>query len=329
MKKFALCIVPAILLAMLLLSLSNNTNSAQEVAVLGNVPGNILNGGDVAQDEEFFYYTTSAASYRESGLYKVNKESLEKTKIANGNVNNLNISGDYIYYVVGAPGSLWKMSKSGRLKQPVVFSQMTNVIISGGRIYYRLTLCDGPWIKTEWLKPFLGSIYSCDLNGRNKKLISKDEILRFVVDGEIIYYIDHTDDYSIWKMDTSGKNREKLHSSKSSEINFSVPNFDEKYLYFTADDYLYRIDKETLEKEVLLKESFSDMIVYGDSIFFCTSDERGIYRLSKDGKKMEHLFKGRFSGFEVAENSLFFYYNKEGLHRFEIETRKLTKLSDD
>lgn len=88
------------------------------------------------------------------------------------------------------------------------------------------------------------------------------------------------------------------------------------------------MDKETLEKEVLLKDSFEDMIVYGDWIFYCTSDERGIYRLSKDGKEKEHLFKGKLSGFNVAENSLFFYCNG-ALHHFDIQTRKLTKLAMD
>ncbi len=324
MKKFVLYIA----LAILLLLLADTTQKKEENTMLGNVPGNILNGGDVAQDEDFFYYTTTAASHSESGLYKANKNSFKKIKIANGYINDLNIAGDYIYYVVGSPGFIWKMSKNGILRQPVLLKDVTNVIISGDTIYYRLTLCDGIWIKTEWLKPYVGSIYSCDLNGRNKKLISKEEILRFVVDGDKIYYTDHTDNYSIWRMDTSGENKEKLHSKESSELKFCVPNFDEKYLYFTADDCLYRMDKETLKKDVLLKDNFADMIVYGDSIFFCTSDERGIYRLSKDGREKEHLFKGKIYGFEVAENSLFFYYNNEGLHHFDIETQKLTKLSD-
>ncbi len=323
MKKFALYIV----LAILLLLLGSNIKPTQENVGLGNVLGNTLNGGDLVEDEEFFYYKTVAASYSESGLYKVNKESLKKTKIANGSVGNLNVTEDYIYYVVGSPGFIWKMSKNGIFRRPVLLKQVTNVIISGDRIYYRLTLCDGIWIKTEWLKPYVGSIYSCDLNGRNKKLISKEEILRFVVDGEKIYYTDHTDNYSIWRMDTSGDNKEKLHSRESTELNFSIPNFDEKYLYFTADDCLYRMDKETLEKDILLKDNFSEMIVYGDSIFFSTSDERGIYRLSKDGKEKEHLIKGEYPGFYVAENSLFIYYDNSR-HRFDIETRKLTKLSE-
>ncbi len=326
MKKFALYIG----LAILLLSLVSIIKPTEENTGLGSNPGNILNGGYFAEDEEFFYYKTFASSYMRSGLCKVNKESLKTTKLGTNilGAESLNVAGKYIYYTEGWPGFIWKINKNGTFRRPVLLKDVTNVIISGDRIYYRLTLCDGIWLKTEWLKPYVGSIYSCDLNGRNKKLISKEEILNFVVDGDKIYYTDHTDNYSIWRMDTSGENKEKLHSKESSELKFCVPNFDEKYLYFTADDCLYRMDKETLKKDVLLKDSFSEMIVYGDSIFFSTSDERGIYRLSKDGTEKEHLFKGKFSGFNVAENSLFFYYN-EGIHRFDIQTRELTKLSND
>lgn len=324
MKKIALYIGLAILLLFLIFIII----PAEENTGLGNVPGNSINGGYFAQDEDFIYYKTNAATYSESGVYKVNKKSFEMTKIKNGSVSELNITKDSIYYAVGAPGAIWKMSKNGNFSRPVLLTQATNIVISDDRIYYRLTLCDGIWVKTEWLKPYVGSLYSCDLNGRDKKLISKEEILNFVVDGDKIYYTDHTDNYSIWRMDTSGENKEKLHSRESTEPEYCVPNFDEKYLYFIADDCLYRMDKNTLQKEVLLKDNFSEMIVYGDSIFFSTADERGIYRLSKDGKEKELLIGGGFPGFNVAENSLIIYYNN-GLHRFDIETRELTKLSAD
>ena len=325
MKKFALYIA----LAILLLSLGNNIKSAEEVTVLGNVPGNFLNGGYFVEDEKFFYYSDYADSWRKAYIYKVNKESLETTKLATtiSRATCLNVADKYVYFTYGSSGSIWKINKNGFLCRPVLFTQATDAIISEDRIYYRFDLLDGPLIDTEWLKPYVGSIYSCDLNGKNKKLISKEEILHFVVDGDKIYYTDHTDNYSIWRMDTSGENKEKLHSRESSEPEFCVPNFDEKYLYFTADNCLYRMDKETLKKDILLEDNFSEMIVYGDSIFFSTSDERGIYRLSKDGNEKEHLFKGKISGFYVAENSLFFYYNK-GRHHLDIETRELTKLLD-
>ncbi len=324
MKKIALYIA----LATLLLLIVNIIKPVEEHIGLGNVPGNHLNGGYFVEDEEFFYYKVT--SREKSRIYKVDKKTLKTTKLATTilGVDYLNVAGKYIYYTDGSPGFIWKMSKNGIFRRPVLLRDATDVIISGNRIYYRFELLDGPLIDTEWLKPYVGSIYSCDLNGRNKKLISKEEILHFVVDGDKIYYTDHTDNNSIWRMNTSGKNREKLHSKKSTEPGFCVPNFDEKYLYFTADDCLYRMDKETLKKDVLLKDNFSEMIVYGDSIFFSTSDERGIYRLSKDGKEKEHLIKGEFSGFNVAENSLFIYYN-DGLHHFDIKTRKLTKLSDN
>ena len=271
MKKIALYIGLAILTLIIISSIT----PAEKNTGLGNVPGNILNGARVAEDEESFYYSNYADSCRKAHIYKVNKNSLETTKLATTiscAADHLNVTEKYIYYTQGLSGSIWKMSKNGFFRRPVLLKQVTDVIISGDRIYYRRELLDGPMIDTEWLKPYMGSIYSCDLNGRDKKLISKEEILHFVVDGDKIYYLDHTDNNSVWRMDTTGENKEKLHSKKTAELKICVPNFDEEYLYFTADDCLYRMDKETLEKEILLKDSFEDMIVYGDSIFFCTSE---------------------------------------------------------
>ena len=66
MKKFALYIV----LAILLLSLGNNIKPTEENAGLGSDPGNILSGGDVAEDEEFIYY---AATKGDKNIYKAKK----------------------------------------------------------------------------------------------------------------------------------------------------------------------------------------------------------------------------------------------------------------
>ena len=55
MKKFALYIA----LAILLLFFINIITPAEVHTGLGNVPGNLLNGGFFAEDEEFFYYTAT------------------------------------------------------------------------------------------------------------------------------------------------------------------------------------------------------------------------------------------------------------------------------
>ena len=316
MKKFALYIV----LAILLLSLGNNIKPTGENTVLGSDPGNISSGGDVAEDEAFIYY---AATKGDKSIYKAKKDFSENKKIGtvNAGVNYLNTSGDYLYFVEGDPGFVVKMSKNGGIKWPVIMKQVTNVIISGDRIYYRLNLIDGILLKTEWLEPFLGTIYSCDLNGRNKKLISKEEILRFVVDGNFIYYSD--ENYSLWRMDTSGNNKENIYPTRC-----SLPEFDERYLYFSDGNGVYRMDKETLRKEVITEQAIEARNLHGDWIYYTKDREGDIYRMSKDGKKTELLLESDVVSFNIAGDSIFFELYGKGFVRFDISEKELEKLSD-
>lgn len=233
----------------------------------------------------------------------------------------MNTSGDYLYFVEGYPGFVVKMSKNGGIKRTIVRKQTTNVIISGNRIYYRLNIIDGPWFEAEWVEPYVGSIYSCDLNGRNKKLISKDKILRFVVDGNFIYYSD--ENYSLWRMDTSGNNKEYIYPTRC-----SLPEFDEKYLYFSDGNGVYRMDKETLRKEVITEQAIEARNLHGDWMYYTKDGEGDIYRMSKDGKTNELLLESDVVSFNVAGDYIFFELYGKGFYCFNIPEKELTKLSD-
>ena len=256
MKKFALYIA----LAILLLSLGNKATPLEDNTVLGSDPGNIQSQGHVTAEEEFIYYTSPKSDF---SIYRATadfskKEEITKTTLG---AHFLNTHGDYLYFVDGNPGFLWKVKKDGsERRKPVLFRSMTNVIISGNRIYYRLNIIDGPWFEAEWVEPYVGSIYSCDLNGRNKKLISKENIPRFVIDGNFIYYSD--ENYALWRMDTSGNNKENIYPTRC-----SLPEFDEKHLYFSDGNGVYRMDKQTLQKDVIYNDGIEERNLQDDGIY--------------------------------------------------------------
>ncbi len=321
MKKFALCTGAVVVVAILLMMILVNLNPKEEFTDLGSDPGNILSGGDIAEDEDFIYYV---AGKGDKDIYKAKKDFSEKKKIGtvSAGVNYLNTARDYLYFVEGSPGFVVKMSKNGGVIWPVIMKQVTNVIISGDRIYYKLTPCDGIWLKIEKYADDWGSLYSCNLNGMDKKLISKEEIPRFVIDGDFIYYSDK--DYFLWRMDTSGKNKELINSAVC-----SLPEFDEKYLYFTSEGrYVYRMDKETLEKEVLAEVGMEERNLHGDWIYYTKDREGDIYRMSKDGNTKELLLESEVVSFNVAGDSIFFELYDKGFFRLDISEKELIKLSD-
>src|SRR5512136_1691522 len=62
------------------------------VNTVGNIPANIVNGGLAAQQGGWIYYENN-------GIYKVRADGLIKTKVCADNSLNLNVAGDWIYYI--------------------------------------------------------------------------------------------------------------------------------------------------------------------------------------------------------------------------------------
>lgn len=321
MKKALLFIV----FAMLLLLASCGEKKEADISTLGNTPGNILLDGEVAEDDEFVYYTTDHGGKE---IYKAKKDFSEKTKIAECRygANYLNVSGDHLYFIDGYPGYVYKMNKNGGFKRPIILKQTTNVIISGDRIYYKLTPSDGIFFKIEQYADDWGSIYSCNLNGRDKKLIVKEKISEFSVDGETIYYTNSEDGNSLWAIDTSEKNKRKLNS----EYTFS-PNFDDEYIYYvTTESFnVFRMNKKTLKVECISDESCNNMNLSGDWIYYSQRKYNGhLCRVSKDGKVKEVILDEPAFGINFAANSVFYLRQGEDpdRYRLDLENKEITKV---
>ena len=281
---------------------------------LGNTPGNIINGGHIAVNEDFFFWATLG----EAKLYKSTKDFSENQKLFEGmhGITEINVANGYVYFTDGVGGYLRKMRIDGKKGKLLTRSRVENVIVSGGRIYYKT-------FKMEYDKEM---VYSCDLNGRNRVCIAKN-VSQFCVDRETIYYTRRDDGHSLWAMDVSGKNNRKLNSE------YTIgPIFDDKYIYYTvAESFnIFRMDKETLQTECINGESCASINIYGDWIYYGANRYSGpLCRMSKDGKIKEVLLDAPISEINVVDDFVLYRLLEKdtGRYKLDLKTGKSTLCS--
>ena len=294
-------------LALLLLSTSCATkNQVASEGELGNTPGNIANGGAVAENENFFFWATLG----EGKLYKSTKDFSESQKLFEGmqGIAEINVADGYIYFTDGVGGYLRKMTIDGEKRGVLASSRVENVIVSGERIYYKT-------FEMEYDKE---KVYSCDLNGRSRICLAKN-ISQFCVDGETIYYTRRDDGHSLWSMDISGKNNRKLNSE------YTIgPIFDDKYIYYTvAESFnIFRMDKETLQADCINDESCASINIYGDWIYYGANRYSGpLCRMSKDGKIKEVLLDAPIAEINVVGDFVFYRLLEKGTGRYRLDLK--------
>lgn len=307
-KLLAYCILVPLLLFPSCIAPSTVVSTGE----LGNTPGNILNGGFAAENENFYFWATLG----EDKVYKSTKDFSEVQKIFEGRFGaaEINVSDGYVYFTDGTPGYLQKMTINGEKRRILTLSHVENVIVGGGRIYY----------KTFELENNTEKVYSCDLEGRNPILLAKN-VSQFCVDGETIYYTRRDDGNALWSMEISGKNQRKLNSEYT--IN---PNFDNKYIYYTvAESFnIFRMDKQKLQAECINNERCSGVNLLGDWIYYGRNRYIGpLCRMSKDGKIKEVLLNAPIAEVNVVGDFVFYRrLDKDGgRYKLDLKTRQNTK----
>lgn len=303
MKKHLLYFFLALLLLFPAFVTSSEVESTGE---LGNTPGNILNGGFAAENENFYFWATLG----EDKIYKSNKDFSENQEIFEGKFGaaEINVADGYIYFTDGIPGYLRKMTINGKKGKLLTLCHVENIIVSGKRIYYKT-------FKKEYDKE---KVYSCDLNGKNRICIAKN-VSQFLVDGKTIYYTRRDDKNSLWSMDILGRNNRKLNSEYT--IN---PVFDDKYIYYTvAESFnIFRMDKETLQAECINDERCTDINLHGDWIYYGKNRYLGPFcRMSKDGKIKEILLNAPIAEINVAGDFVFYRLLEKGTGRYRLNLK--------
>ncbi|WP_026477802.1 DUF5050 domain-containing protein [Alkaliphilus transvaalensis] len=231
-------------------------------------------------DGDWLYYVIPTGA--EQGIYRMGKNGSNNTKLISINANNLNLSKDYLYFSVSfQDGGIYKMSKSGGETIKIIDEfYATSLHLIEDWIYY---------INNEDF-----TINRVSTDGKVKEVLADDTIDKIVMDKKWIYYFDNN---NLSRISHDGRNKEIVTESDEMEFNRQM-NVKDEWVYVFArnpeknDAYLYRINTETKEKEILYNGLARHLHIIDDYIYFYAGEYNSELQLKKinlDGSELDTI----------------------------------------
>ena len=238
----------------ILLQTESNLESELNISQDWSKSGNIINGGHAVYDGTSYYIG-------DSSLYELNTDGQKKI-LLDKQVDYINESGNYLYFVIDDESKICRMCKDGSNLTKLSEYQVHELTLYNDVLYFIMTsegetnkICrmntdgsdftelyysnNGIWYMNIW-KDF---VYFTDLNeNRNIKCMSTDgsdihtinnaRCYDVIVINDKIYYSKDKDSRYLYQMDLNGNNQTQLNSIYSRNINYL-----NGYLYYRDDNY--------------------------------------------------------------------------------------------
>lgn len=188
--------------------------------VYGNTSTNLMQMGILAQDDENVYYLDTVLN-----IFKQNKETGEKTALSGASGKYLNASGGWLYYINAKEGNkVYRISPDGATNEAVSDMPAFYLFTSGNDVYFISQGADNkndekasadPSAEPE-ATPANDSatgkypLYVVKNGSSAPQQISNKDIAAFTIYKGKIYYIDFSDNYSLYSMSLKGKGSKKI-----------------------------------------------------------------------------------------------------------------------
>jgi hypothetical protein len=267
----------------------------------GNTTGNIINGGNAAMQGEWIYYNVSSAGIDRTPpthLVKIRADGTDRTIIADIYSYNINVVGDWIYYV-GESVNRWTEGIFRIRTDGTDWAQLSRedaefMTVVGDWIYYsnRLFRSDG-------------SILKMRTDGTEKTLITNEPGWDINVVDDWVYFVSHDDSF-IYKIRTDGTDKTKLNNVESRNIIV----YDDWIYYMSGNQWgrgeFYRIRTDGTEETPLNFGHMYSFNISDDWIYFVALDENrddneysNLYKSRLDGSEREMLLEGFYGNFTI------------------------------
>jgi len=274
----------------------------------GNTPSNLMQMGIIAQDDENVYYLD--AYY---GISVQNKATGQKTKTEFSGLC-LNASGGSLYFInVEDNYKIYKMAPDGSKCEAVYDSPVYYFTTVGNDIYFisdkieqndenkeEDTLSEKEKTETP--------LYVLKEGEKEPTFVSDVTMSTFTIYKNKIYYVDYSDNSSLYSMSLSGKGAKKI--IKTPVYNFDIKN---NKIYFTdgtvPSDTSTGIPKLTLEvanlngrgrKTLVENAVVKSFNIANDAIYYMDNNTQGVlYKYTSDSEpktEAEEVYLANASG---------------------------------
>ena len=281
----------------------------------GNSTGNLLNGGIVAEDNDWIYYANSSEN---NTLYKINKSDSTKIKLSDLEwVSHINVLEGWIYFFSAqnedSMGYIHRIRTDGTDLQKITTSNDIFRVSNNGWIYFKdmmpanngngyfkikhdgthrqIIMSDEyyyhtPIIENDYILYTFGDstqLVLYNLINNSNSIITTDihTIFNYILVDDWIYYQNGIN--KIYKM--------KLDGSDKSEVidNVGIFNLNKDYIYFTnSDNYIYRMNMDGSNIQQLNSMPSHNINIINDWIYF-EDQEWNYYRMGPDGSLLQEV----------------------------------------
>ena len=299
--------------------------------IQGNTSSNIINGGIATIQDDWIYYKGNDSNNTEKySINKIKTDGSQKTEIKNdlSDFNNLNVTGDWIYYYTWNPdtkkGSINKIKTDGSHETEIMHNDserllnyFDNLNVVGDWIYYKekKTSPNAYYYNADYIY----SINKIKTDGSQKTEIisNSDGIYDLNVVGDYIYYKTDDSQNHINKIKTDGSQKTEIISDSDSIYNLNVVGDWIYYYRYNLNTNTYSINKVKIDgsqKTEIISGSHHmyDLNVVGDWIYYdCNLDTNNsnkyIYSISKiktDGTQKTEILNGSDNIYDLSVSDL-------------------------
>lgn len=293
------------LLCVLLLSGSQGRQDAYTGDGWGS--SNITEGGYITKAEDGCYFFTEKRNIGEGlfdgeGLYRMDQEGTV-TLLRSGMAYEINVVGDWVYFIKGSPGPICRISTNGRHFSVINRNYCDNLHVNPSCMVYRDR----------------GHLCIADENGRSGRVLA-DHILSYVVHNDTIIFVQyHSDQDGIYQIGLDGSNRTRLSdtvpislTSNGQHIYYSVPEGDSSF--GETGGSVYQIDENGATARLPVEDLCWNMNVTEDYIFYRNQSKKGsLYRMDLDGTNQVRLLETNCADINVVGDLVLFRDISSGL----------------
>ena len=281
-KKF-LIIIGIIVIALIILSIVTSIIVSKTVGDAGKTAGNLNNEGFAIQKGNSTYITNSLINPEVSGLYEVTKNNNTRLIEESEYIKSINYTGGYLYFLEINKNQdskytrqIIKIKPDGSNRQVLVGDIETitpgnySLKVSSGWVYY---------INGE------NKLEAIKTNGKNRKQISEEEVARFQIVGNYIYYSTRDTEFKKMKKDGSG----------ITKINTGIDTFqivgNDVYYISKATHNLEKLDLKDNNSKKVIDKYVRTFNIVGKTIYYVAqnNEEIAIYKVKTNGKKEEKI----------------------------------------
>jgi hypothetical protein len=241
--------------------------------IIGNDTNNIFNHGRMAKQDGWIYY-----SLNDDGLYISKEDGSNKTKIVSGDIIDINVIGEWIYYVKVYESKgiyyddVYKIKLDGTKKERIK-ENCVNLNIINDKLYCTV---NAGWLgeledrKIKFPIEDIGIIYQCDLEGKNcEKIVERNNSGLFLIKDNDLFYSNDKKLYNYNLLDkttnciTDFPRHMYLSNNTLYYLDEKTLNGKEKHFY------KYDLNTKQISEVVIVKDGIlNDMVIYDNKIIY-------------------------------------------------------------